>query len=56
MLIVFKIIAFEVKPIISANYDKNECIRAAVNLLKRVLRFPMALRDIPNNLICLRLI
>ena len=31
MIIVLKIIAFEVKPLISVNYDKNTCGRPATS-------------------------
>ena len=55
MLVALEIITFEVKPLISVNFDKNACERPS-NCSKAVLRFPITLRDITNNLIGLILI
>ena len=55
MLMVLKIIASEVKLLISANYENSACDWPST-CYKAALTFPIALRDIENNLICLILI
>ena len=47
--------AFELKPLISVIYDKNACERPST-CEKAVVRLPIALKDITNNLICLILV
>ena len=55
MFFVFKIISFEVKVLISVNYEKNACEQWS-QCEKAVLRFQIQLRDIIHNSICLMII
>ena len=50
-MIVFKIIAFELKALISFNYDKNTC-EGPSTCEKAVLRFQIPIRDIIHKSIC----
>ena len=51
---VLKLIAFEVKAVISVNYDKNACEQPSM-CYKALLRFEIEIRETTSILICLRL-